>query len=147
MAHPTRGKAVTAAPRGTMRSKGAVLFQTGHAGRCRRPGNRLNGPRAPVAQLDRALPSEAGDGVSEFPLKARFFRPFVTRRARKARSGHISTAPSCAIAQNPGILRFWGAEYASLLYWDFDMAGSLLRSFHSSCRTERRSKPEGMSIC
>jgi hypothetical protein len=74
LAHPIGVEPVTAAPRGTMRSKGAVLFQTGHAGRCRRPGNRLNGPRASVAQLDRALPSEVGAMERTFLLKHSFLQ-------------------------------------------------------------------------
>jgi hypothetical protein len=35
-------------------------------GRCRRPANRLNEPHAPVAQLDRALPSEGGQQRSSY---------------------------------------------------------------------------------
>jgi hypothetical protein len=41
-------------------------------GRCRRTANRLNEPHAPVAQLDRALPSEAGPYFA-----SSFTKPFI----------------------------------------------------------------------
>src|ERR1019366_4392556 len=59
MAHPTRFERVTVAFRALLVTPNRPL-----QGRCRRTANRLNEPHAPVAQLDRALPSE---GNSPFP--------------------------------------------------------------------------------
>src|SRR5664280_2651669 len=53
MAHPTRFERVTFAFRASLVTPPQPL-----QGRCRRTANRLNEPHAPVAQLDRALPSE-----------------------------------------------------------------------------------------
>ena len=55
MAHPTRFERVTVAFWALLVTPPQPL-----QGRCRRTANRLNEPHAPVAQLDRALPSEAG---------------------------------------------------------------------------------------
>src|SRR5665811_2180712 len=68
LAHPTRLERVTVAFRALLLTPPQPLQR-----RCRRTANRLNEPHAPVAQLDRALPSE-GKGHTFESCRVRHFR-------------------------------------------------------------------------
>jgi hypothetical protein len=72
------------------------------AGRCRSRADRLNEPHAPVAQLDRALPSE-GKGHTFESCRVRQFvlGPFRTHGSPFSQEGHTHYC-----RQMPSILRF-----------------------------------------